>query len=174
MSHIDSLHSSQSDQWFTPPKYLKEVVEVLGWIDLDPASCPEAQVHVQAKRYFTRQENGLLRPWHGKIFLNPPYGKTRNRSNQGIWSQKLIDEYNKGNVTEAILLTNAQTPEKWFQPLWQYTVCLTDHRIPFDHPDGRKQQPTHGNAFTYFGPNPEKFIQTFLQFGRLVPPKGSY
>lgn len=171
MSHIDSLHSSKSNEWFTPIDKLEKVIEVLGQIDLDPASCPEAQVRVQAKRYFTRQENGLLRPWHGKVFLNPPYGKTENRSNQGIWLQKLIDEYNKGNVTEAILLTNAQTSEKWFQPLWQYTVCLTDHRIRFDHPDGCKQQPTHGNAFTYLGPNPEKFTQIFRQFGRCVLPE---
>lgn len=47
------LNSSASAEWFTPPRYIEAVREVLGAIDLDPASSLAANRIVQAKRYFT-------------------------------------------------------------------------------------------------------------------------
>lgn len=168
MTRVDILHNSGSNEWFTPNIYIQAVREVLGTIELDPASCPEAQQTVQAKHYYTLEEDGLSKPWSGKVFLNPPYGKTGSQSNQALWSQRLIQEYEAGNVTEAILLTNAQTAEKWFQPLWQFPICFTHHRIKFETVMGKKTQPTHGNAFTYLGYEPDKFERIFCQFGRCV------
>ncbi len=52
---------------------LEDVRAVLGQIDLDPASCEFAQKRVKAKRYFTKQDDGLQQRWFGNVFLNPPY-----------------------------------------------------------------------------------------------------
>jgi hypothetical protein len=55
------LNSSASAEWFTPPRYIEAVREVLGAIDLDPASCESANRIVQATRYFTAADNGYTR-----------------------------------------------------------------------------------------------------------------
>lgn len=168
MSRVEILHSSGSQEWFTPKVYIEAVRKVLGRIDLDPASCPEAQQVVQARQYYTWEKDGLSQSWSGRVFLNPPYGKTGSQSNQALWLQRLVQEYKVGNVIEAILLTNAQTAEKWFQPLWQFPICFTDHRIRFETVAGKKSQPTHGNAFTYLGYSSDCFERVFGSFGTIV------
>ena len=101
----------------------------------------------------------------GRVFLNPPYGRDEDGSNQARWSARLIDQYRSGTTKEAILLVNAVTGEKWFAPLWDYTICFTDHRIKFYNTDGEYSQPTHSNAFIYFGPDPVKFARVFSHLG---------
>lgn len=168
----ERIHSSKSNEWYTPPRYIHAAREVMGSIDLDPASCEEANKIVCAWRYYNQAEDGLRRQWHGHVWLNPPYGKdVRNRSNQEIWSDNLLQEYCSGRVSQAVLLVNAVPDRKWFQPLWGFPVCFTDHRIKFISLDGTpKHQPTHGNAFVYFGPRRRQFHKVFLQFGRVVMP----
>src|SRR5262249_31538221 len=65
---LAALHSCQSTEWFTPAAYLEAAREVLGAIDLDPASCPQAQEAVRAAHYFTAADDGLSRPWHGRVW----------------------------------------------------------------------------------------------------------
>lgn len=170
MKYVAIIHSSLSERWRTPPIYLDAVREVLVEIDLDPASCHQAQATVKARRYMTSSDDGLKQSWFGRVYVNPPYGKNGSQSNQAIWSLKMIQEYEAGNVTEGILLVNAQTSEKWFQRLWNYPICFTNHRIKFINPEGKKSQPTHGNAFVYFGKNPERFREVFSRFGTIVTP----
>jgi hypothetical protein len=61
-----------SVDWFTPPW----VFEELGLeFDLDPCS-PEGGIPwIPAKRYYTKEDDGLVQPWVGRVWLNPPYGK---------------------------------------------------------------------------------------------------
>lgn len=162
------IHSSQSAEWFTPGRYIEAARSVLQEIDLDPASCIEANRIVRATKFYTAAQDGLKQPWGGRIFLNPPYGKSNGKSNQGIWSQRLIAEFRSGAVEQAILLCNAQTAEKWFQPLWAFPICFTDHRVRFVSPVGGKKSPTHGSVFVYFGSENECFKEIFRQFGTIV------
>ena len=46
-------------EWNTPPEILEVAREVLGEFDLDPASNPTAQKVVRARRYFTKEDDGL-------------------------------------------------------------------------------------------------------------------
>lgn len=57
-------------RWLTP----KPIVEALGLFDLDPCGAPG---HSLAERTFQIDdgEDGLLLPWEGRVWLNPPYGK---------------------------------------------------------------------------------------------------
>ena len=174
------INSSDSVEWFTPARYIEAAREVLGEIDLDPTSCEAANQIVQADRYFTEAENGYLQEWRGRIFLNPPYvwchpdGRRREKggiSAQGHWTKRLIDQYQKGLVTEAVLLVSANTGEQWFQPLWKFSICFVGHRIKFIKvSDVKKQGPTKSNCFVYFGDRPDRFAEVFRRFGRVIFP----
>jgi hypothetical protein len=157
-------------EWYTPARYIEAVRQVLGYIDLDSASCALANETVQATRYFDLEIDGLEQDWPGKVFLNPPYGKTSDgRSRQQIWSEKLLQQYEAGITKAAILLVNAATGDLWFQNLWNRLpcgspICFT-RRIKFYTVNGRPKQPTHGNAFIYLGCEPEQFVAVFRSFG---------
>jgi phage N-6-adenine-methyltransferase len=164
---IRTLTSSARQNWRTPRAYVEAAREALGGtIDLDPASDPEANATVGAAAIWTDADDGLRRDWHGRVFVNPPYGKTRGRSNAGLWSEKLIAEYRAGRVEAAILLVNAATGDGWFQPLFDYPICFT-RRISFIDADTGEgmDDPTHGNAFVYFGPDPGRFAEVFNRVG---------
>ncbi len=106
-------NNTGNNEWFTPAKYVELARKVLGSIDLDPASHPVAQQTVQATRFFTEADNGLAKPWRGRVFCNPPYSK-------GLitpFVDKLLSEIASGNVYEAILLTHNHSDTRWFQEL---------------------------------------------------------
>lgn len=160
--------SSASNEWYTPAEYVNAAREVMGAIDLDPASNALANETVQADYFYTEADDGLAQEWRGRVFLNPPYGVTDGKSNAGVWARKLIAEYDAGHVNEAVLLVNANTERKWFAPLWNFPICFTSDRIKFYTPDGIGAQPIDGNALVYLGANVRGFADVFRQFGPVV------
>ena len=46
----------------------------------DPASHPLAQARVRATQFFTQEDDGLKREWHGRVWLNPPYSQPLTRT----------------------------------------------------------------------------------------------
>jgi len=160
----EALLLSGSKEWYTPKEYIDSVYEVLSEIDLDPASCKEANRTVKAKKFYSKEDDALSCSWIGKIFLNPPYG------NDGPpFVEKLIQEIKAGNVIEAILLVNSRaTDAEWYQPLYNGLICFTDHRIDFDSPDEKNTSSTHGSCFIYFGPNEKKFADSFSKHGSIL------
>jgi DNA N-6-adenine-methyltransferase (Dam) len=164
-STIASLTSSESDEWYTPAEYIAAAREVLGGIDLDPASCEEANRTVGATVIYTIQENGLDQPWRGRVYTNPPYGGQAPK-----FMDKLRAEYEAGNVPAAIAFLNAySTDAKWFQPLFDYAVCFVAGRIPRIEPGGKVgNHPTFGSAFVYLGPDCARFARIFGRFGAVV------
>jgi ParB family chromosome partitioning protein len=181
MQAHQAIHQSRSHEWYTPPEYCDAVHQVMDAIDLDPASCEAANRYVRAATYFTKTEDGLTQPWHGRGYLNPPYGFTGSfrqdgtwnpkggQSNAEVWTQKLLHEWQQGHLEQAILLVNAVPGAKWFLPLFDFPICFTDHRIRFIDPTGRRQpQPTHSNAFVYLGPAKRRFYAVFHRFGNVV------
>jgi phage N-6-adenine-methyltransferase len=164
------LTSARRDNWRTPLEYIEAVWEVLGAIDLDPASCPEANEIICAHDFFTKEDDGLSRGWYGKVFCNPPYGKVAGKSMQALFAAKLVEEYLAGRVEEAILLVNLYYGYKWFAPLRQQPMCLPDHRIRFINPDTGEQgdEAKASSVFIYFGRvdwKIEKFYRVFSRFG---------
>lgn len=163
-----ALQSSDSNEWYTPGQYTDAARELMGAIDLDPASNIQANTIVQARTFYSIEDDGFTKPWHGRVFLNPPYGFQDGKSNQERWSQRLLAQYADGITTEAVLLVNANTEAKWFHPLYDYLICLTDHRIRFYNTQDEASQPTQGNAFVYLGNQRARFIEIFSRFGVVI------
>jgi DNA N-6-adenine-methyltransferase (Dam) len=75
IKHTRGTLGTGNNEWFTPPQYIEAARRMLGEIDLDPASHSIAQQAVKAARFYTLQDDGLAREWHGRIWLNPPYAQ---------------------------------------------------------------------------------------------------
>lgn len=158
-----ALLESDSPDWWTPKKYIDAARKVMGGIDLDPASCVEANKTVQAKQFYDEKTNGLDKIWKGRIFLNPPYSQIGPE-----FIEKFIHDF-ESTFNEGIILVNSRaTDADWFQPLFEGIICFTDHRIDFDSPGEKKTSSTHGSCFIYFGPNQKKFADIFSEFGPIV------
>lgn len=162
-SHLNVL-SSKSEEWYTPPEYIEAARLVLGQIDIDPASNETAQEVIQAAVYYTKETNGLDKDWIGKLWLNPPWGQIC-----GEFVTKAVQDYENGDVSEAILLLNSNSNDTlWWQPLWNYTLCFTKGRINFYNNDGEASGSTHGSCFVYLGNNKNTFREVFKQYGAIV------
>ena len=152
------------EEWYTPSWIVWRVKHVLGSIDLDPASCPGAQFTVRAKEYFNKEQDGLSRPWHGNVFLNPPY--TRGIIDRFI--NKLSRERYSGRVKKAIVITNNSTDTGWGQSILMEAdaVCFLNKRVHFVSEDGQSKgtQP-RGQMVSAFGVHVPTFIQAFRLSG---------
>lgn len=72
MSSLAAKTSNASAEWYTPPWLAKVARECMGSIDLDPASCHQANVLVKANQIYDYVDDGLTQEWSGNVFLNPP------------------------------------------------------------------------------------------------------
>lgn len=153
------------DEWYTAPRYIELAREVLGHIDLDPASSPIANRVVQADKFYTIDDNGLELPWYGKVWLNPPYGRSNNVSILRIFIEKLVTRYEAGDIEEAIVCTTADIDELWWRLLVPYLVCFPDHHVYYNRLGGTRDKHMLGTAFTYLGKNEQRFIDVFGEIG---------
>lgn len=163
-------HSSKTDRWFTPDSLMFYVRQVLGNIELDPASEEAANLIVKADKFIS--EDSLNKEWKAKtVFLNPPGGKIGNHSQAALFWQKLVDAHQKGHVQEAIfigfsleLLAVSQN-YRWPYML-DYTICIPRRRIKFVNPlSPNKSAPSHSNVIVYLGENEGKFKKVFNSLG---------
>src|SRR3984893_17751446 len=138
--------SAESFEWYTPLKFIRAVKRVLGDIDLDPASSREANRVIKARTFYDQTTDGLTKTWKANtVFLNPPYCKVGNTSNQNRWTSKLLTEYQAGNIKEAILLVTSATETSRFHLLWHYPLCLVKGRIHFTTPNAKGGGATKGS-----------------------------
>lgn len=134
-----------SDDWMTPP----EIIQALGPFDLDPCS-PARPPWVIAGQYYSLADDGLVRPWFGRVFCNPPYSLLPNRrSRVELWMRVMAEHAN------GYALTNACTDTQWFLRHIcdvAYAMFFFEGRLRFWRPDGtkgrRSDQPSMIAAYT--------------------------
>jgi hypothetical protein len=125
-----------TSEWRTPPSTFNP----LGLeFDLDPCSPLDGPDFVPARKKYTINDNGLLQPWFGLAFVNPPFG---GRNGHVPWMMKFFEHGN------GILVVKAYTSSGWWHG---YVVpnaellCFPKGKTKFIHPDGSVgTAPGHG------------------------------
>lgn len=162
-----------SDHWITPREYTEAAREVMGGLDFDPFSSPEANELVGAAEFYTEKDDAFTMPWpkDGKtVWMNPPYG----RGNVAKAVEALLKHLPR--IDHAVVLVNNATETQWFQALWDHPQCsgvvFTTGRIAFVTPgDKALSGNTRGQVFVYFGRNTKAFCEVFSEFGKFLEVK---
>lgn len=119
------------DEWLTPP----EIIKALGDFDLDPCA-PIVRPWSTATRHYTIEDNGLIQPWEGRIWCNPPYG-----NETGKWLARMAEH---GNGI-ALIFARTETGN-FFRYIWPTAqgVMFLKGRLVFYHVDGTRPQNSAG------------------------------
>lgn len=104
MAISETLYSSRSDLWETPQDFFEKLNEEFHF-DLDVCAIPE---NAKCERFYSPEQDGLLQPWIGNVWCNPPYGRDIAK-----WIDKAQNEI-KQNANVIVLLVHARTDTRWF------------------------------------------------------------
>lgn len=120
--------NATTHDWLTPP----EILQALGPFDLDPCAS-EHQPWATAALQFTIRDNGLSRPWAGRVWCNPPYGPFAAK-----WLERCSDHGN------AVAFVFARTETAMFQDhVWPKAdaMLFLRGRVQFRLPGGGRSGP---------------------------------
>lgn len=135
---IGSHHSaaSNTDVWLTPPDVLAALGGA-GSFDLDPCAAID-QPWPTARQHLTILDNGLVKRWHGRVWLNPPY-------QTGIIGQfmRRMVEHGRGI---ALIFARTET-EAFHETVWRAAdaVLFLESRLHF-HVNERTEFKRKGQA----------------------------
>lgn len=121
----------KNDEWLTPP----HVLQALGPFDLDPCA-PVVRPWPMAATHYTAADNGLTKPWTGRVWLNPPYGQETAK-----WMERMADHGN------GVALIFARTETAIFFPwVWERATAwlFLKGRLHFHFVDGRRAAANSG------------------------------
>ena len=98
------MFSSATDNWSTPQDFFDKLNDEFHFT-LDV--CADENNH-KCEHYYTKEIDGLSRPWIGTIWCNPPYGRKI-----GEWVRRAYISSQIGSATVVMLLP-ARTDTRWF------------------------------------------------------------
>lgn len=121
----------KNDEWLTP----RDILLPLGRFDLDPCA-PIIRPWEIADTHFTIEDDGLSKPWHGRVWLNPPYG-----SYTGTWMERLREH---GNGI-ALIFARTET-DHWFTHIWGVAdaILFIRGRLYFHYVSGKRAEANSG------------------------------
>ena len=157
-------NNSGENEWYTPPKYTEAAKRVMGGIDLDPASNSVANEFVKADAFYTKEDDGLTKPWYGRVWLNPPYAQPLIAQ----FAEAVVEKFGRGEFEQAIVLVNNATDTKWLQSMMRVcsAACFLEGRIRYLDKTGEpKNSPIQGQVALYFGEDIQRFTDEFGAFG---------
>jgi len=150
---------SSSPKWNTPKTIINKTIQLFGSIDLDPCSNSYTNPNVPAERHYTTDDDGLIQPWHGRVYMNPPYG-----NEIGKWTEKLRIEYEEARTTQGIALVPSRTDTEWFRNLDAFPRCFVWGRLRFSEYENSAPFPS---MVVYLGRNVGQFVEIFCDMGSM-------
>lgn len=146
------------DEWLTPPR----ILDLLGPFDLDPCA-PIHRPWPMAVHHYTIEDNGLARPWFGRVWCNPPYGRETDR-----WLARCVAH---GNAI-ALIFARTET-EMFFERVWSAADALLfiRGRLHFHHVTGERAAANSGapSVLVAYGQNNAEALRVSGIEGQFVP-----
>jgi phage N-6-adenine-methyltransferase len=133
------VFSKGSDEWETPD-YLFNALNEFYEFDCDVAA---SDTNKKCKKYFSKEEDGLVQNWQGKTcWMNPPYSKVN------FWVKKAHEEALNNATTVALLA--ARTDTRWFHDFVynKHEIFFIKGRIKFK---GAKGSAPFPSMIVFFG-----------------------
>lgn len=187
MSEVELRSERPTFSAWSPPKEIILMTKaVFGNIDLDPYSLPAINRAIMAKRYFDRSRMSMddicAAPWEApgdrRVFVSA----VGNASDTRRLLNKTLMEYQRGNISQAILwIANNESLIRcpW---LWDHPVCIPFRRLkPLYWDESLKEfkafTPADWSAIVYLPPHDtavdyhlmlSRFHVSFSAFGRVV------
>jgi hypothetical protein len=132
---IGAHHSADAvtDTWLTP----RFILDALGPFDMDPCAAPDPAFWPTAARHLVwPAADGLVTPWDGRVWLNPPYGAALAR-----WLGRMADH----GCGTALTFARTETAA-FFDGVWERADALLflRGRLHFHYPDGRRAEANSG------------------------------
>lgn len=81
--------SSETDMWATPQELFDELNNEFSFT-LDACAVRE---NAKCHNYYTPEQDGLAQPWTGRVWCNPPYGRSL-----GKWVKKASETAESGGL----------------------------------------------------------------------------
>jgi phage N-6-adenine-methyltransferase len=161
---LDVLTSDESDEWSSPRELVEPLDAAVGGFDLDP--CSGAESSPFAAETYTAADDGLAQPWHGDVWVNPPY------SEMWDWTDKAIEAVSTGDAETVCFLCKGDSSTDWWQCAASHAavICAIDHRLSFG--DGDSSAPFASHVVV-FGALPEALRAALEEFGTLLYPEVS-
>lgn len=170
---------SETDVWLTPPA----LIEALGgWqsFDLDPCAQPDqggepslrsgpgqplrGPVLPTARRIYTEAENGLLLPWEGRVWCNPPYALTLVTAFLGRMA---------GHGCGTALIFARTETDAFFRFVWGAAsgLLFLRGRLNFHRPDGSRAAANGGapSVLVAYGEDDRDILAAAPIDGAFVP-----
>ena len=126
------------DEWLTP----QDVLHALGPFDLDPCA-PIAPPWRMAERTFNVADDGLVQPWRGFVWCNPPYGRLA-----AAWLARLAQH----GTGIALVFARTET-EMFFDHAWMRasSMLFLRGRLFFHHVNGERAVANSGAPSVLLG-----------------------
>lgn len=177
------LGQAHSD-WKTP----KSIIELINisydnQLHLDPCSNEENNTNA-VYWFYPPYMNGLELEWQKdlskkvfplyskvqikNIYVNPPGGKTKGKSNSAIWWDKCLEQHHKYDLNIIFMCFKVDTLNQNPTMFNNTIICFPRKRIKFD---GYGDNPSHHNAIVLLSKDKDiqyNFVEAFKTIGSIV------
>jgi hypothetical protein len=106
-----------SDEYWTPPWVFEQMAITF---DLDVCTPPGGVEWIPAARHYSIEDDGLVQPWEGRVWMNPPYSEAWR------WVPRFV-----AHAHGVCLLPHAKS--EWHPMIWRAAdaVVIADRRVNF-------------------------------------------
>ena len=119
--------------------------------DLDACASNNPNIVVPADKFYTIEDDGLASPWHGRVWMNPPFSEPRP------WAEKWLAHGN------GIALLPLSGNSRWWRDLWHSdaAVVMVKPNTGFINTEGEEKKIMYGISLWAIGDDNVEAIKAF-------------